>query len=66
MKYPMSMIIIVTQLDEDGRANAAVSYEDQGNPSTRVKVELELQPLTDATDPQMWAQMAAARVCDAL
>lgn len=66
MKTPRSMSIIVVQLDEDEVPVAYVRYEDGPRPGNSVSLEVKLDQVQDATDMQMWAQMVAARVCDAL
>lgn len=66
MKNPRSMSIIIVDLQDGWEPSAYVTYEEQGEGGTRTSVQLKLDLLDDATDIQMWAQMAAARVCDAL
>jgi hypothetical protein len=60
------MSIIVVQLDGDTEATAYVSYGEQVPGGKQVRKEITLPQMDEATDLDMWAQMAAARACDAL
>lgn len=66
MKYPITASVILVQLDADSAVTAYVAYGSEGDKSTQVRREVSLGNLPDATDLTMWAQMAAASVCDAL
>jgi len=66
MKYPMTASVILVQLDENDPVTAYVAFGPNGDKSKTTRVELKLGTLSDATDPLMWMQMAAASVCDGL
>ena len=66
MKYPCSMSVIVVQRTEDEAPYVPVLYDDDREAEGRVFRTMYLPLTADATDAQMWAQMMAARVCDAL
>lgn len=64
MNYPLTASIIFVQLDADSDAIAYVAYDRKGDAGFTVRKELKLGTLSDASDMQMWMQMAAASVCD--
>lgn len=66
MKYPITASVILVQLDADSDAVAYVAYGPEGDKAKQVRVELRLGTMSDASDLEMWMQMAAARVCDGL
>lgn len=66
MKYPMSMSIIVVDLGDGHPPTAQVTMRSEDATRKHIHQEIVLGDLSDATDPLMWAQMAAARVCDGL
>lgn len=66
MQFPMSMSIIIVDLGDGFPPEAMVVVRSKDSDITQIRSRVELGDLSDATDPQMWAQMAAARVCDAL
>lgn len=66
MKHPITASIILVQLDEDDSVTAYVAYEMGPEKDQRVRLELRLGTMEDATDMQMWMQMVSASVCDAL
>lgn len=66
MKYPITASIILVQLDADSEVHAYVAYDAKDGKTTAVRVELKLGTLPDASDMDMWMQMAAASVCDGL
>lgn len=66
MKYPMTASIIIVQTDPEHPAVAYVGYTGRDSGRQDIRMEIELDGLDEATDPQMWLQMAAARVCDAV
>lgn len=66
MKYPVTMSVVIVQLSASSPATALVSVrQDQGKTKLLAR-EFDLGTLSDATDVTMWAQMAAASVCDGL
>lgn len=65
MKYPINASIVLIQLKADSEAVAYVAYGEEGD-VTQKEVRYRLGTMPDAIDLQMWMQMAAARVCDAL
>lgn len=66
MKYPLTASVILVQLDADSDVVAYVAYDQKGDDGFTVRQEFKLGSLPDASDMQMWIQMAAASVCDAL
>jgi len=66
MRYPITASIILVQLDPEHEAVAYVAYGPEGEKAKQTRVELKLTNMGDATDLDMWMQMAAARVCDGL
>nr|CRY97156.1 hypothetical protein [uncultured prokaryote] len=66
MKYPMTASVILVQLDADSDVVAYVAYQAEGGEEKTTRVELKLGNLPDASDTDMWMQMATASVCDAL
>lgn len=66
MKYPISMSVIVVQLEPGTEAAAHVLVHSASGKVTELNTRLNLGHLRDATDIRMWAQMAAASVCDGL
>lgn len=66
MRYPMTASIILVQLDDSDSVKAYVRYGVSGDKEHTVSVDLTLSDMADAIDPQMWIQMCAASVCDAL
>ena len=66
MKFPMSMSIIVVQMDEESDAIAYVSYGRNGEGDKATRVEFPMGNVPDAVDPLMWAQMCTALVCDGI
>lgn len=66
MKNPVSMSIIVVDMGNGFPPSATVTYGHAEGAEPYTNVKLTLDPMDDATDLRMWAQMAAARVCDAL
>lgn len=66
MQYPITASVIFVQLHEDSDVTAHVRYEAGRDGGTTVKADYKLGTLPDAVDLQMWMQMAAASVCDAL
>lgn len=66
MKYPVSMSIIVVDMGNDMPPSAQVTYGHANGSEPYHTVKFDLDRMDDATDIQMWAQMAAARVCDGL
>ena len=66
MKYPITASIIIVQLDPEHEATAYVAYGRELPGAKQTRLELKLTDLSDATDLEMWIQMATARVCDGL
>lgn len=66
MNQPVSMSIIVVDLGTGFPPSAQVTYGHANGSQPYTTVKFDLDPLDDATDLRMWAQMAAARVCDGL
>lgn len=66
MKFPMTMSVIIVQMDEDTDATAYVAYGRQATGEPTHRVEFSLGTVQDAVDPLMWAQMCTALVCDGI
>jgi hypothetical protein len=66
MKYPVSMSIIVVDLGTGYPPSAQVTFGHAEGTEPYHTVKFDLDGLDDATDIRMWAQMAAAQVCDGL
>lgn len=66
MKHPVSMSIIVVDMGTGFPPSAQVTYGYANGSEPYTTVKFDLDSLDDATDMRMWAQMAAARVCDGL
>ena len=66
MQYPMTASVILVQLDEDADVVAYVGYPDESKTRPGKRVELKLPNPSDAADRDMWMQMVAAMLCDAL
>lgn len=66
MQFPMNASIILVQLDSSDSVTAYVAYGPNGHKSKTTRVELKIGTMSDASDPEMWMQMCAASVCDAL
>jgi len=66
MEHPVSMSIIVVDMGTGFPPSAQVTYGHANGTEPYHTVKFDLEPMDDATDIQMWAQMAAARVCDRL
>lgn len=61
-----SACITVVEIDERRLFISGHYRSDVNGVIEMYRFNFEQPPLTDATDLQMWAQMVAARVCDAL
>lgn len=66
MQYPISMSIIIVQMNASDAAAAQILVHSANGKVTEISTRLDLGKLGDATDIRMWAQMAAASVCDGL
>lgn len=66
MDKPISMSIIVVDMRDGFTPSAQVTYGFANGTEGYTSVKFDLEPMDDATDIRMWAQMAAARVCDGL
>lgn len=66
MKYPITASITLVQTDAEADVYAYVGYGYAGDKAHAIRQEINLGPLPDAVDLQMWMQMAAASVCDAI
>lgn len=66
MKYPLTMSVIIIQMHPGDEAEAQVLVHSSSSTIREITTKLNLGKLTDATDARMWAQMAAASVCDGL
>jgi hypothetical protein len=66
MNKPVSMSIIVVDLGTGFPPSAQVTFGHADGTEPYHTVKFDLEPMDDATDIRMWAQMAAARVCDGL
>lgn len=66
MKYPITGSITFVQISASTPVHAWVSIRTEDGKVQSISTEMDLGNLSDATDIHMWAQMAAASVCDAL
>ena len=66
MDQPISMSIIVVDMRNGFPPSAQVTYGHADGQAPYHTVKFDLDAMDDATDLQMWAQMAAARVCDGI
>lgn len=66
MQFPITANITLIQLSPDDQVHAYVTWAVEGDVRNRSTQEFRLGTLPDAVDTDMWMQMAAASVCDAL
>jgi hypothetical protein len=66
MKYPVTMIITTVQMSQQADIKVHVRVADKDEAGSVSAYDFKLKPLDTPEDPEDYARMATAAVCEAL